>query len=934
MRVRTRTVRIVSCICVIFWGVYHTSAQQQWLTVDQTPGLPSGYGQYQPKGFDTSYYETPPISDSISNDPSGLFNDTGKSCWGGFSRRCTLPVGGPSATQPSGNYVFDIPVMANYLIYVYLKYAANNGNNHLLLVKTNAGSVIADSLRFDGYAPGSDVPLFIKRGLLQTCDSTRDTAAGINIPDPGSDGAWLPLTCVPLTQGNDQVTVSWAADKLTENYFRFDAVRLLRTDAQRSLQYGRREKIGFVNSRRVPEMFPETIAGKPTTRSYKFWSLGSSPVTLTSISRGKSGFYCLTTLPVTIQPGTYKTIDIQFYPVAEGELLDTLTITSDDSNEPEARWVFIGTGIWYNFILNASSNGVEPHWNAPGSPSSADYSGAPYFNPIYSEQPSGWFNSAPNNAYRYPIGGGDASSRVYTGSGPCACSFKFMLPPEKSGIYTLEYLGPAGSTNAHENVLIEVITPFRSDTQHVTTSLRIPAGSLFTPLGGVGYFSLNGGDTTTIRFSAINTQTPPECLRMDLIRVRKKPTPIFPPHDPIVFPQISVNDSIRRSSDNYYKIIKIYNSVSGEMYLKSITLGKNTAFKFHTPPPPNIKIAAEGGFYDVRVDFLPDSIGLYIDTLIVRTDISADSLWRYILIGHGVGIQLIVDNSDTSSTYFRPQGIVPWDPLNSDAQKKWQRITGSGYHGDCLLGRIYKIGPAVVEWYPTIPILNGKTGDLINFNVGMKMLPGSMNSSPCVRYVVHEATGRVDTFIVNQNGISAPDSIIWLGNKQAFVFRRGGCDNQGVPTQFGFVALENDTAAVSHYYNDFGMRNIARDSGHYVRADAIVLEETQAAMSVGKTFGVAPPTAFELGQNYPNPFNPSTTISVSLPQSTNVSVIIYDILGREVVRLIDGEQKETGYYVLRWDATNKNGTMVASGVYFYRLKAGGFVLTKKMLLVR
>lgn len=505
MRVRTHMVRMAGYIFLIFCGVWHASAQQQWLIVDQTPGLPGGYGKYQPKGVDTSYYETPPISFPGSNDPTGLFNDTGKSCLGGFSRRCTIPTGALFAVQPSGNYVFDIPVIGNYLVYVYLMYSFSNGNNHLLQIKTNAETLIEDSVRFDGYAPGSDVPLFIKRGLLQTCDSTWDTAAGKRVPDPGSDGAWLPLTCVPLTQGNDQVTVSWAADKLTENYFRFDAVRLLRTDAQRSLQYGRREKIGFVNSRRVPEMFPETIVGKPTTRSFKFWSLGSSPITLGSINGRTGRFSCRTTLPLTIQPGTYKTIDIQLYPVAEGEILDTLTITSDDSNEPEAKWVFIGTGIWYNFILNASSNGVEAHWNAPGSPSSSDYSGAPYFNPLYSEQPSGWLNSAPNNAYRYPIAGGDASSRVYTSSGPCECLFKFMLPPEKSGIYTLEYLGPAGSTNAHENVLVEVITPFRSDTQHVTTSLRIPAGSLFTPLGSVGYFELNGGDTTTIRFSAINT---------------------------------------------------------------------------------------------------------------------------------------------------------------------------------------------------------------------------------------------------------------------------------------------------------------------------------------------------------------------------------------------------------------------------------------------
>jgi ligand-binding sensor domain-containing protein len=88
------------------------------------------------------------------------------------------------------------------------------------------------------------------------------------------------------------------------------------------------------------------------------------------------------------------------------------------------------------------------------------------------------------------------------------------------------------------------------------------------------------------------------------------------------------------------------------------------------------------------------------------------------------------------------------------------------------------------------------------------------------------------------------------------------------------------------------------------------------------------PTNFVLYQNYPNPFNPSTTIEFDIPEKTNVKLIIYDILGREVETLIDKEL-EPGKYKLNFTATN-----LPSGVYFYTLKTPKFTKTNKMLLIK
>jgi hypothetical protein len=94
------------------------------------------------------------------------------------------------------------------------------------------------------------------------------------------------------------------------------------------------------------------------------------------------------------------------------------------------------------------------------------------------------------------------------------------------------------------------------------------------------------------------------------------------------------------------------------------------------------------------------------------------------------------------------------------------------------------------------------------------------------------------------------------------------------------------------------------------------------------------PKQFALRQNYPNPFNPSTTIRYDLPVKSNVRLTVYNILGQEVISLVDGIQ-EAGFKSVQWD-----GISASSGVYFYRISVNGiddarqFVGTGKMILVK
>jgi hypothetical protein len=88
------------------------------------------------------------------------------------------------------------------------------------------------------------------------------------------------------------------------------------------------------------------------------------------------------------------------------------------------------------------------------------------------------------------------------------------------------------------------------------------------------------------------------------------------------------------------------------------------------------------------------------------------------------------------------------------------------------------------------------------------------------------------------------------------------------------------------------------------------------------------PTVFKLEQNYPNPFNPSTKIKFAVPEKSNVLIKVYDILGSEVVTLVNKEM-DAGWY-----ENDFNAFGLSSGVYLLRMEAGSFVNTKKMILLR
>lgn len=102
---------------------------------------------------------------------------------------------------------------------------------------------------------------------------------------------------------------------------------------------------------------------------------------------------------------------------------------------------------------------------------------------------------------------------------------------------------------------------------------------------------------------------------------------------------------------------------------------------------------------------------------------------------------------------------------------------------------------------------------------------------------------------------------------------------------------------------------------------------------VGTDDNNSQPVAFSLNQNYPNPFNPVTSIDFTIPVTETVKLTVYDLRGRQVRTLVN-QTMDPGHYLVKWNGKNDAHAQVSSGVYFYRMKAGDYVKSRKMILVR
>ncbi|MFV1883418.1 MAG: T9SS type A sorting domain-containing protein [Balneola sp.] len=210
--------------------------------------------------------------------------------------------------------------------------------------------------------------------------------------------------------------------------------------------------------------------------------------------------------------------------------------------------------------------------------------------------------------------------------------------------------------------------------------------------------------------------------------------------------------------------------------------------------------------------------------------------------------------------------------------------------------------------------------------------------------VVSSMNGSVIQFLPKEEGKSYQDLLLspggFSGYSDAVIFE-GGAEADSLPDitlrnpnrSNGFGALNGSKAGVGDLnedgFYDIMMLSQADYEDAFVSSRVYFFSPNSGIEPVNNEDESINPFEYRLSQNYPNPFNPSTNIEFRLGNSSRVTLKVYDILGREVATLINGELYNKGSHQARFDAS-----ALASGIYLYRLEAGGFVQTRKMMLIK
>jgi len=201
---------------------------------------------------------------------------------------------------------------------------------------------------------------------------------------------------------------------------------------------------------------------------------------------------------------------------------------------------------------------------------------------------------------------------------------------------------------------------------------------------------------------------------------------------------------------------------------------------------------------------------------------------------------------------------------------------------------------------------------------------GSINYMDNIEFIHNVVPVELTSFAANalKDGIQLAWATATETNNKGFEIQRSS-DSKAYVT-IGFVD-GNGTSTSAHNYSFLDKK--ASSVKYYYRLCQVDFDGSYKFSKVVETGGVTP-SEFSLSQNYPNPFNPVTMITFAVANPEQVTLKVFNILGKEVATLIN-EKKEAGTYNVDFSAAN-----LASGTYIYRLQAGAFVQTKKMVLLK
>jgi hypothetical protein len=229
-------------------------------------------------------------------------------------------------------------------------------------------------------------------------------------------------------------------------------------------------------------------------------------------------------------------------------------------------------------------------------------------------------------------------------------------------------------------------------------------------------------------------------------------------------------------------------------------------------------------------------------------------------------------------------------------------------------------------------IEGGTTEPGLTFEVPIKLTDGSNVRSFELEFDYDTEALSVDRVVWDTEVLSGLQIV---DNQQEGVVKVSAAGMGSLPS--GSLTLGYIKFSMNEFFNGYETnvtisRARANESDAIFDASVGVYTNSMLVISDWGDGGI--PMEFALKQNYPNPFNPSTLIRYQLPEETNVTVSIYDLMGRKVRTLVYGERQLAGYRQVMWNATNDLGQSVSAGMYIYMIQAGEFRQTKKMVLLK
>ncbi len=347
---------------------------------------------------------------------------------------------------------------------------------------------------------------------------------------------------------------------------------------------------------------------------------------------------------------------------------------------------------------------------------------------------------------------------------------------------------------------------------------------------------------------------------------------LFIPQSPIDFGMVSQDDSVT------YNLI-LQNGGREDLHVTGIS-SPNYKITIASSLPLTIPGLSSA---TVPVVFHPAAIERFMDTLFVYSDDSLHSIYAVPFMADVQPYFRLVDNSD--SLKYKEFGT-------------WATSSAQAYGPSSRYAYLHQ-SPRAYASFTTSVTRSG-------IYYVEEIVPTTVNAAKNALYVLSIDGKPKDSVYVDQNAGSGD----WV--KIDSIYLPAGPNIELKVIDSG----ENTSNAV-------------------LRADAVRFSLVKEITGLNDQAKQNLPEKFELMQNYPNPFNPATTISYSLPKDEFVTLKIFDILGREVATLVNQNQK-AGNYLISFNADNMRGgqTGLSSGIYLYKLTAGSFVKTLKMVLIK